>query len=95
MKIDEILIKPVMTEKATGLSAVKIYTFQVNLKATKNQIKQAVAKLFSVKVDKIRTVLRQGKLRKVGRQMKPKKMANKKIAYISLKEGKIDLFPQT
>lgn len=83
-----------MTEKATGLSVAKIYAFQVNLKVAKSQIKEAVEKLFSVKVDKVRTVLRQGKLRKVGRQMKPKKTANKKIAYISLKEGKIDLFPQ-
>ncbi len=94
MQINEILIKPLMTEKATGLAALKIYTFQVNSKANKNQIKQAVEKLFLVKVDKVRIVFRQGKLRKVGRQSVPKKTPDRKIAYIGLKTGKIDLFPQ-
>jgi len=94
MKINEVLVKPLMTEKAIGFAAGKVYTFQVNLKANKNQIKQAVEKLFLVKVDKVRIVSRQGKLRRVGKQMTPKKTANKKIAYIGLKTGKIDLFPQ-
>ena len=46
MKVNEILIKPVLTEKATKLANSKVYTFQVCQKANKNQIKQAVEKFY-------------------------------------------------
>lgn len=94
MQIDQVLIKPLMTEKATSMASRKIYAFQVSIRANKSQVKQAVESLFSVKVKKIRIVSRLGKVRRVGRQNTPKKTADRKIAYIELKTGKIDLFPQ-
>lgn len=95
MKINEVLYKPVVTEKATNLAARQIYTFEVNLKANKNKVKEALEILYKVKVGKIRIILRKGKEKKVGRFAKIKKLANKKIAIVEVKEGKIDLFPQS
>jgi len=94
MKINEILIKPIVTEKATNLANSKVYTFAVYPKANKNQIKETLEKLYKVKVKKVRVLIRKGKKRKVGRRLAVKKLADKKVAFIQLSEGKIDLFPQ-
>ena len=83
-----------MTEKATNLANSKVYLFEVNTKANKNNIKESLEKLYKVKVKHVRITLRKGKEKRVGRRMVNKKLANKKIAYIQLSEGKIDLFPQ-
>lgn len=95
MKINEVIISPVLTEKATDLVKNQIYMFNVNLKANKSQIKESIEKIYKVKVDQVRVMIRKGKKRKVGRKMKIKKIADRKVAYIKLKEGKIDIFPQT
>jgi large subunit ribosomal protein L23 len=94
MKITEILVKPILTEKATTLAQGQVYMFEVNPKANKNQIKTALEKLYKVKVANVRTMTRQGKVRRVGRRMTSKRLGDQKVAYIILKEGKIDLFPQ-
>ncbi|OGK25108.1 50S ribosomal protein L23 [Candidatus Roizmanbacteria bacterium RIFCSPLOWO2_01_FULL_37_13] len=94
MKINEILIKPIVTEKATNLVKDKVYTFETNPKANKNQIKEALEKLYQVKVLKVRIMIRKGKKKKVGRRMVVKKLPDKKVAFIQISEGKIDLFPQ-
>ncbi len=94
MKVDEILIKPVVTEKASVLANTKTYMFMTNIKANKNQIKEALEKLYKVKVDYVKIMIRKGKTRKVGRKMSIKKLPDRKIAFIKLSEGKIDLFPQ-
>jgi len=95
MKINEILFKPKITEKAMEKVKDSVYLFEVNIKAGKHQIKQAVEKLFPVKVLSVRTVMRKGKIRKLGKRMREKKMPDTKLAYIKVGKGKIDLFPQT
>ena len=94
MKIEQVFIKPIVTEKATGLAARQIYTFEVDIKADKAQIATALEKLYKVKVAGVHVILRKGKSKKVGRLGKIKKLADKKIALIKVVEGKIDLFPQ-
>ena len=94
MRLDQIIIKPVLTEKATNLLKNKIYTFEVNPKANKFQIAESLEKLYQIKVGHIRVARRAGKVRKTGRKMMPKKTVARTIAYIQVKEGKIDLFPQ-
>lgn len=94
MRIDQIIIKPVLTEKATNLVKNKVYTFEVNPKANKFQIAESLEKLYQIKVGAVRVARRAGKVRKTGRKMIPKKTVPRKIAYIQVKEGKIDLFPQ-
>lgn len=94
MKINQILIKPVLTEKATQLANTGFYTFQVDRRANKFQVKEIVEKMYKVKVDKIAIVNRVGKTRKIGRKMSIKQLPSKKLAIIKVREGKIDLFPQ-
>ena len=66
MKPEDIIIKPVITEKSNdGLQAGK-YTFKVNKKATKVDIAYAVEKLFEVRVLKVNTMTVKGKTKRVG-----------------------------
>ena len=66
MRPEEIIIAPVITEKSNdGLNEGK-YTFEVNRKATKIDIKNAVEKLFNVKVLKVNTMKVNGKKKRVG-----------------------------
>ncbi len=94
MKINDILKSPIQTEKSTQLLQKSYYSFEVNQHANKFQIKSAVEKLFNVKVDGVKVIVRKGKIKKVGRRMRLKKLPDKRIAYIKLKEGHIDLFPR-
>jgi large subunit ribosomal protein L23 len=88
----DIIIKPVLTEQSYDQIPLKKYTFLVDPKANKTQIKNAIEEVFGVKVEKVNTLNRQGKLKRqganIGRRSKIKK------AYITLtKESKaIDFF---
>ena len=66
---EDIIIKPIITEKSNdGLQEGK-YTFKVNKKATKVDIANAVEKLFGVKVLKVNTINVNGKEKRVGRSV--------------------------
>ena len=66
MRPEDIIIKPIITEKSNdGLQAGK-YTFKVNKKATKVDIARAVEKLFEVKVLNVNTITVKGKEKRVG-----------------------------
>ena len=64
---EEIIIRPVVTEKSNDELQQGKYTFEVNKKATKIEIKNAVEKLFEVKVLKVNTMTVKGKEKRVGR----------------------------
>jgi large subunit ribosomal protein L23 len=57
----DIIVSPVVTEKATMASEHNKVVFRVASKATKPQIKEAVEKLFDVKVKRVNTLVRKGK----------------------------------
>ena len=59
----DVLIAPVITEKATIASEHNKVVFKVARTATKPQIKEAVEKLFDVKVKSVNTLIRKGKVR--------------------------------
>ena len=63
---EEIIITPVVTEKSNDELQQGKYTFEVNKKATKVQIANAVEKLFEVKVLKVNTMTVKGKTKRVG-----------------------------
>jgi len=81
----DILIAPVVTEKATMASEHNKVVFKVARTATKPQIKEAVEKLFDVKVKNVNTLTRKGKLKvfknKIGQQ------SDVKRAIVTLEEG--------
>lgn len=94
MKTDNVILSPILTEKATKLAQGKVYMFHVAIDATKFQVKEALEKLYPIKIKKVRIAKRWGKVRRVGKRMKEKRSADKKLAYVKVGDGKIDLFPQ-
>lgn len=88
-----ILKKPIITEKSMDLVGWGCYTFEVDRRANKNQIKEAVEKLFQVDVLKVKTAVIKGRTRKVGRRRREVKGKSGKKALVFLKKGqKIDVF---
>jgi large subunit ribosomal protein L23 len=85
--IYKIIKRPIITEKTTNLKKQNKYVFEVDINATKSQIKQAVEKLFNVNVVDVRTMIMKGKLRRYGRYegYKP----DWKKAIVTLKSGQI------
>ncbi|HEY2033620.1 MAG TPA: 50S ribosomal protein L23 [Rhizomicrobium sp.] len=81
----DVIVSPVITEKATKLSEVNQVVFRVTLDSTKPQIAKAVAELFKVKVKAVNTVTIKGK-NKAFRGTKFKKSDYKK-AIVTLEEG--------
>ena len=69
MIAEDIIIAPVVTEKSSGEIGEGKYTFKVNKKATKIDIKRAVEKLFEVKVLNVNTMTVKGKEKRVGRNV--------------------------
>ncbi|MDE6586583.1 MAG: 50S ribosomal protein L23 [Clostridia bacterium] len=67
MFAEDIILKPLLTEKGYDGIADKKYTFIVKKSANKTQIKAAVEKLFEVKVEKVNTVNCHGKRKRMGR----------------------------
>jgi large subunit ribosomal protein L23 len=68
LTIHDVLIKPVVTEKAIShKEADRTLCFQVAKDANKIQVKKAVEKLFNVKVEEVRTATFDGKLRRRGK----------------------------
>lgn len=59
----DVIVAPVITEKATTASEHNKVVFKVRKDATKPQIKAAVERLFDVKVDSVNTLIRKGKTR--------------------------------
>ncbi len=69
MVAEDVIIKPIITEKSAGGQAQGKYTFKVNKKATKVDVKMAVEKLFGVKVTNVNTSIVKGALKtRNGRQ---------------------------
>ena len=86
----EIIKAPVITEKSQIAKSEGKYTFKVSPKATKTEIKDAVEKIFNVKVSAIRTINVKPKKRRVGRYTGL--TTRYKKAIVSLAEGQtIDL----
>ena len=81
----DVIIAPVITEKATTASEHNKVVFKVARTATKPQIKEAVEKLFDVKVKSVNTLLRKGKI-KFSRGRRGEQSDNKR-AIVTLEEG--------
>jgi large subunit ribosomal protein L23 len=88
----QVLVRPLVTEKGTHqFTRHNAYPFQVNLWATKEQIKVAVEELFNVRVKKVRTQTRLGKKR--GPRYRFGRLPNWKKAIVTLHaEDKIEFF---
>jgi len=81
----DVLIAPVITEKATAASEHSKVVFKVARDATKPQIKEAVEKLFDVKVKTVNTLNRKGKIKVF--KGRPGEQQTTKRAIVTLEEG--------
>lgn len=92
MDSNAIIIKPLVTEKSTHLQTTRnSYAFQVNTKANKHQIKDAVEKQYNVKVLDVRTMNRKGKPRRSKFKMTTTS-AWKKAVVVLDENSRIELF---
>lgn len=88
----KIIIRPLVTEQTMHFANVRnAYSFEVNRKANKIQIKEAVERLYNVKVEDVRTANRKGKLRRKGKSFGLTKSWKKAIVVLN-EEYHIDLF---
>ena len=86
----DILLAPVVSEKSYGLLDEGKYTFEVDPRANKTEIKIAVEQVFDVKVASVNTVNRKGKTRRTKFGLGKRK--DTKRAIVTLREGTIDIF---
>lgn len=94
MEARDVIIAPLITEKSMSGAAHEQYTFEVNSRATKTQIRDAVEEIFKVTVLKVNTVNVGGKLKNFARRgvRTSGKQADWKKAIVTLKPGqKIEL----
>ena len=94
MDYTNIIIRPLLSEKANKMSSMKKqYVFEVSVKSNKLQIKQAIEKKFEVKVDKVRVMNYKGKMKNTSVRSNGKVLrtsgfrSNWKKAIITLLEG--------
>ena len=86
----DVIISPVVSEKSYGLIDQGKYTFLVDPRANKTEIRLAVEKIFGVKVSSVNTQNRQGKVKRT--RFGPGRRKSTKRAIVTLSEGTIDIF---
>ena len=92
MNINDVIKYPVLTEKTYAQMSKKIYTFAVDFRTNKVEVKKVVEHIFDVKVEKVNIMTVQKKAKKVGRHSG---FTNRyKKAIITLANGTINLFPE-
>ncbi|AMX00497.1 50S ribosomal protein L23 [Rummeliibacillus sp. G93] len=90
MEAREVLKRPVITERSSEQMAENKYTFEVDTRANKTEVKDAVEEIFGVKVEKVNIMNYKGKFKRVGRHGGYTNKRRKAI--VKLSEGEIELF---
>ncbi|MBO3663482.1 50S ribosomal protein L23 [Microbacterium stercoris] len=86
----DVILKPVVSEKSYGLIDEGKYTFIVDPRSNKTEIKLAIEKIFNVQVASVNTINRVGKARRTRFGIGKRK--DTKRAIVTLKSGTIDIF---
>jgi large subunit ribosomal protein L23 len=86
----DVIIAPIVSEKSYNLIDQGKYTFEVDPRSNKTEIKQAIENIFKVEVASVNTLNRQGKTRKTKFGIGKRK--DTKRAIVTLKSGSIDIF---
>ena len=89
----DVILKPVVTEKSMELMADKKYTFLVHTEATKNQVKEAVEKMFrGTKVASVNTMNLDGKTKRRGMTYGKTAKTKKAIVQLTADSADIEIF---
>ena len=86
----DVIVRPVVSEKSYNLIDQGKYTFEVDPRSNKTEIKQAIEQIFDVKVAAVNTMNRKGKTRRTRFGMGKRK--DTKRAIVTLRSGTIDIF---
>ena len=87
-----VVIRPIVTEQGIYFANVKgAYSFEVHRDANKAEIRNAIEKIYGVKVDKVRTANHQGKHRRRGRRIGTTAAWKKAVVFLA-PDNHIDLF---
>ena len=92
MEARDVILRPVVTESSMADLDDKRYTFDVNVQATKTQVKKAIEEIFDVKVVKVNVMNVKGKLKRQGRYAGYTKKRRKAIVTLSSDSNEIKLF---
>lgn len=92
MEARDVILRPVVTEASMADLDDKRYTFDVNVQATKTQVKKAIEEIFDVKVVKVNVMNVKGKLKRQGRYAGYTKKRRKAIVTLSSDSNEIKLF---
>ena len=93
VKYYDVILKPVVTEKSMNAMAEKKYTFLVHTDATKNQIKEAVEKMFEgTKVERVNTMNQDEKNRRRGMVVGKTSKTKKAIVTLTADSKDIEIF---
>jgi len=88
----DIIKRPVITEASSDLMAEKKYTFEVDVRANKTQVKDAVQEIFSVKVEKVNIMNYKGKFKRMGKHAGYTNKRRKAIVKLTADSKEIELF---
>ena len=89
--VRDVIIRPIVSEKSYAGLDRNTYTFLVDKRANKTEIKEAIQRIWNVQVTSVRTLNRKGKVKR--RRFTKGKRADEKRAIVTLVEGdKIEIF---
>mgnify|MGYP001337977741 CR=1 FL=1 len=92
MDARDVILRPVITERSMDQQVDRKYTFEVDLRANKTQVKQAVEEIFGVKVKKVNIMNYKGKFKRMGRFTGYTNRRKKAIVTLTEDSKTIDLF---
>ncbi|MGX1266493.1 large subunit ribosomal protein L23 [Rossellomorea marisflavi] len=92
MDARDIIKRPVITEASTDLMSEKKYTFEVDTRATKTQVKYAVEEIFDVKVDKVNVMNYKGKFKRMGKHAGYTNKRRKAVVKLTTESNEIEFF---
>lgn len=81
----DVIRKPIVTEKSTMASEFGAVVFEVDIRSTKPQVKEAIENLFNVKVKTVNTLISKGKVKRFKGKLGKRKDIKK--AYVVLEDG--------
>ncbi|WP_078382554.1 50S ribosomal protein L23 [Sutcliffiella halmapala] len=88
----DVLKRPVITERSTDLMSEKKYTFEVDVRSNKTEVKDAVEAIFGVTVEKVNIMNYKGKFRRVGRHSGLTNRRRKAIVTLKENSKEIEFF---
>jgi large subunit ribosomal protein L23 len=92
MEARDVIKRPVITERSTEIMADKKYTFEVDPRATKTQIKGALEEIFGVNVRSVNTATYKGKFKRVGRHTGYTSKRKKAVVTLTPESKELDFF---